>query len=98
MVFFSLLSPCYAHLYLENYNHLSEHGLNVILCCLSPTQIFVVMEKLKGDMLEMILNSPKGRLSERVTKFLISQVGGITVLSLCISGKQYHHSNGEGIL
>ena len=37
-------------------------------------QIYVVMEKLKGDMLEMILSSPKGRLSERVTKFLISQV------------------------
>lgn len=32
------------------------------------------MEKLRGDMLEMILSSPKGRLSERVTKFLISQV------------------------
>ncbi|BFZ11781.1 hypothetical protein BsWGS_14820 [Bradybaena similaris] len=36
--------------------------------------IFVVMEKLKGDMLEMILSSPKGRLSERITKFLISQI------------------------
>jgi len=33
------------------------------------------MEKQKGDMLEMILSSPRGRLSERVTKFLISQVG-----------------------
>ena len=32
------------------------------------------MEKLKGDMLEMILSSPKGRLTERVTKFLVSQV------------------------
>ena len=32
------------------------------------------MEKLKGDMLEMILSSPRGRLSERVTKFLVSQV------------------------
>lgn len=40
----------------------------------SLLQIFVVMEKLKGDMLEMILSSPKGRLTERVTKFLISQV------------------------
>ncbi|ESO09567.1 hypothetical protein HELRODRAFT_168571 [Helobdella robusta] len=37
-------------------------------------RIFVVMEKLKGDMLEMILSSPRGRLSERVTKFLISQI------------------------
>ncbi|XP_055879880.1 serine/threonine-protein kinase D1-like isoform X5 [Biomphalaria glabrata] len=37
-------------------------------------RIFVVMEKLKGDMLEMILSSPKGRLSERVSKFLVSQI------------------------
>ena len=37
-------------------------------------QIYVVMEKLQGDMLEMILSSPRGRLTERVTKFLISQV------------------------
>ena len=32
------------------------------------------MEKMRNDMLEMILNSQKGRLSERVTKFLIAQV------------------------
>ena len=37
-------------------------------------RIFVVMEKLKGDMLEMILSSEKGRLSERITKFLVTQV------------------------
>ena len=37
-------------------------------------QIFVVMQKMKGDMLEMILNSPKGRLSERQTKFIVHQV------------------------
>ncbi|XP_056021633.1 serine/threonine-protein kinase D1-like isoform X16 [Ostrea edulis] len=40
----------------------------------TPERIFVVMEKQKGDMLEMILSSLKGRLSERVTKFLISQI------------------------
>lgn len=40
----------------------------------TPERIFVVMEKQKGDMLEMILSSPKGRLSERITKFLISQI------------------------
>jgi len=40
----------------------------------TPEQIFVVMEKLKGDMLEMILNHEQGRLSERITKFLIYQV------------------------
>ncbi|EJD76622.1 CAMK/PKD protein kinase [Loa loa] len=37
-------------------------------------RIFVVMEKLRGDMLEMILCSEKGRLSERVTQFLIYQI------------------------
>lgn len=40
----------------------------------TPERIFVVMEKLKGDMLEMILSHDKGRLTERVTKFLITQV------------------------
>ncbi|XKL69676.1 hypothetical protein PGB90_007445 [Kerria lacca] len=37
-------------------------------------RIFVVMEKLKGDMLEMILSSERGRLPERITKFLITQI------------------------
>uniref|UniRef100_A0A0N5BBM5 Protein kinase domain-containing protein n=1 Tax=Strongyloides papillosus TaxID=174720 RepID=A0A0N5BBM5_STREA len=37
-------------------------------------RIFVVMEKLKGDMLEMILSSEKGRLNERCTQFLIHQI------------------------
>uniref|UniRef100_A0A8C5B266 protein kinase C n=1 Tax=Gadus morhua TaxID=8049 RepID=A0A8C5B266_GADMO len=36
--------------------------------------IFVVMEKLHGDMLEMILSSEKGRLPERNTRFLVTQV------------------------
>ncbi|VDD88317.1 unnamed protein product [Enterobius vermicularis] len=40
----------------------------------TPDRIFVVMEKLKGDMLEMILTSEKGRLSERIAEFLIFQV------------------------
>ncbi|XP_054154331.1 serine/threonine-protein kinase D1-like isoform X2 [Oppia nitens] len=40
----------------------------------TPERIFVVMEKLKGDMLEMILKSTEGKLSERVTKFLICQI------------------------
>jgi len=40
-------------------------------------QMYVVMEKLQGDMLEMILSSQKGRLSERVAKFLISQVNAL---------------------
>lgn len=37
-------------------------------------RIFVVMEKLHGDMLEMILSSEKQRLTERCTKCLIYQV------------------------
>ena len=32
------------------------------------------MEKMNGDMLEMILKSPNSKLSERVTKFMIYQV------------------------
>ncbi|XP_076800670.1 serine/threonine-protein kinase D3-like [Clavelina lepadiformis] len=40
----------------------------------TPEQVFVVMEKLRGDMLEMILSSERGRLPERITKFLISQI------------------------
>ncbi|XP_078676043.1 serine/threonine-protein kinase D1-like isoform X6 [Branchiostoma floridae x Branchiostoma belcheri] len=40
----------------------------------TPERVFVVMEKLKGDMLEMILSSQKGRLNERVTKFLVTQI------------------------
>ncbi|XP_071447590.1 serine/threonine-protein kinase D3 [Hetaerina americana] len=40
----------------------------------TPERIFVVMEKLRGDMLEMILSSERGRLSERITKFLVTQI------------------------
>ncbi|XP_026117868.1 serine/threonine-protein kinase D3-like [Carassius auratus] len=35
---------------------------------------FVVMEKLHGDMLEMILSHENGRLTERTTRFLVTQV------------------------
>ena len=37
-------------------------------------RIFVVMQKLHGDMLEMILSSEKQRLTERCTRSLIYQV------------------------
>nr|CAD7452689.1 unnamed protein product [Timema tahoe] len=37
-------------------------------------RIFVVMEKLKGDMLEMILSSERGRLSERITNVTQSKL------------------------
>lgn len=40
----------------------------------TPERVFVVMEKMKSDMLELILSSPKGRLDERFTKFLITQI------------------------
>ncbi|XP_043929401.1 serine/threonine-protein kinase D1 [Protopterus annectens] len=48
----------------------------VNLECMFETseRVFVVMEKLHGDMLEMILSSEKGRLPERLTKFLITQI------------------------
>ncbi|XP_053199492.1 serine/threonine-protein kinase D3-like [Scomber japonicus] len=36
--------------------------------------VFVVMEKLHGDMLEMILSSERGRLPERITRFLVMQI------------------------
>ncbi|XP_028840800.1 protein kinase D4 isoform X2 [Denticeps clupeoides] len=36
--------------------------------------VFVVMEKLHGDMLEMILSNENGRLPERNTRFLVTQI------------------------
>ena len=57
---------------LQNLSHMGVVNLERMFE--TPERIFVVMEKLKGDMLEMILSSEKGRLSERVTKFLITQI------------------------
>lgn len=37
-------------------------------------KIFVVMEKMNGDMLEMILSQATGRLDERSTRFLLMQI------------------------
>lgn len=56
-----------------------EHPSVVNLDCMFETteRIFVVMEKLRGDMLEMILSSERRRLSERITKFLITQVSNV---------------------
>ncbi|KRZ24040.1 Serine/threonine-protein kinase dkf-2, partial [Trichinella pseudospiralis] len=56
----------------------------------TPERIYVVMEKLKGDMLEMILNSQKGRLNERITKFLITQVINF-VYDTILAALQYLH-------
>lgn len=57
---------------LQNFSH--PGVVNLERMFETPERIFVVMEKLKGDMLEMILSHDKGRLNERVTKFLITQV------------------------
>ncbi|XP_065342030.1 serine/threonine-protein kinase D3 isoform X2 [Cloeon dipterum] len=57
---------------LQDIAHLGIVNLERTFEC--PERIFVVMEKLRGDMLEMILSSEKGRLSERITKFLITQI------------------------
>uniref|UniRef100_A0A8C4NI68 Serine/threonine-protein kinase n=1 Tax=Eptatretus burgeri TaxID=7764 RepID=A0A8C4NI68_EPTBU len=40
----------------------------------TPERVFVVMEKLHGDMLEMILSSENSRLPERITRFLVTQI------------------------
>ena len=40
----------------------------------NPTHVYVVMEKLNGDMLELILNSEEGRLNEKLAKFLVYQI------------------------
>uniref|UniRef100_A0A3B4Y832 Protein kinase D1 n=1 Tax=Seriola lalandi dorsalis TaxID=1841481 RepID=A0A3B4Y832_SERLL len=55
---------------------LLHHPGVVNLDCMfeTPERVFVVMEKLHGDMLEMILSSEKGRLPERITKFLVTQI------------------------
>lgn len=50
----------------------------------TPERVFVVMEKLHGDMLEMILSSEKSRLPERITKFMVTQVSSYF---LCIERK-----------
>ncbi|CAJ0922215.1 unnamed protein product, partial [Mesorhabditis belari] len=48
-------------------------------------KIFVVMEKMNGDMLEMILSQAVGRLDERVTRFLSLQI---------LSALRYLHAKG----
>ncbi|XP_022249184.1 serine/threonine-protein kinase D1-like isoform X1 [Limulus polyphemus] len=57
---------------LQNINHPGVVTLEKMVE--TSSRIFVIMEKLRGDMLEMILSSEKRRLSERITKFLIYQI------------------------
>ncbi|XP_069065153.1 serine/threonine-protein kinase D1 isoform X1 [Pleurodeles waltl] len=57
---------------LQNLHHRGVVNLE----CMFETmeRVFVVMEKLHGDMLEMILSSERGRLPERITTFLVTQI------------------------
>lgn len=68
--FFLILCPAF-----KIFQSLRHLGIVNLECMFeTPEKVFVVMEKLHGDMLEMILSSEKGRLPERLTKFLITQV------------------------
>lgn len=69
-IFFLILCPTF-----DIFQSLRHLGIVNLECMFeTPEKVFVVMEKLHGDMLEMILSSEKGRLPERLTKFLITQV------------------------
>ncbi|ESN93786.1 hypothetical protein HELRODRAFT_115447 [Helobdella robusta] len=57
---------------LQNIDH--PGVVNVEFVHESADKIYVVMEKLKGDMLEMILSSANSRLNERMTKFFVYQI------------------------
>ncbi|XP_056156078.1 protein kinase D4 [Lampris incognitus] len=55
--------------------NLSHPGVVLVEAMFETVQhIFVVMEKLHGDMLELILSNEKGRLPERNTRFLVMQI------------------------
>ncbi|CAB1444934.1 unnamed protein product [Pleuronectes platessa] len=55
--------------------NLQHRGIVNLECMFeTPERVFVVMEKLHGDMLEMILSSERSRLPERLTKFLVTQI------------------------
>ncbi|XP_069374387.1 protein kinase D4 [Paralichthys olivaceus] len=55
--------------------NLSHNGVVLLEGMFETVQhVFVVMEKLHGDMLEMILSNEKGRLPERNTRFLVIQI------------------------
>ncbi|KAG7465249.1 hypothetical protein MATL_G00174380 [Megalops atlanticus] len=55
--------------------NLSHPGVVLLEGMLETSEhVFVIMEKLHGDMLEMIMSSEKGRLPERNTRFLVTQI------------------------
>lgn len=68
----AIFCPKFSNRILQNLHHPGVVNLECMFE--TPERVFVVMEKLHGDMLEMILSSEKGRLPERITKFLVSQV------------------------
>ena len=49
--------------------------------------MYIITERMATDMLEMIMNHPNGRLSERITKFLIYQVISFVDMANIISSK-----------
>ncbi|XP_072887349.1 serine/threonine-protein kinase D3-like [Hemitrygon akajei] len=57
---------------LQNLQHPGVVALDAVFE--DPERIFVVMEKLRGDMLELILSSENSRLPERLTRFLTIQI------------------------
>uniref|UniRef100_A0A665X0W5 protein kinase C n=1 Tax=Echeneis naucrates TaxID=173247 RepID=A0A665X0W5_ECHNA len=57
---------------LQNLSHLGVVQLEGMFETIE--HLFVIMEKLHGDMLEMIMSSEKGRLPERNTRFLVTQI------------------------
>jgi len=59
-------------LILQNVKHSGVVRLEKMLE--TPDRIFLVMEKLEGDMLELILSCENGRLAERKSRFLNFQV------------------------
>lgn len=66
---------CWSYPYPATLQNLHHPGIVNLECMFeTPERVFVVMEKLHGDMLEMILSSEKSRLPERITKFMVTQV------------------------
>lgn len=64
--------------------HLSHPGIVTLEQMFeTPEKIYVVMEKMHGDMLELILSSPESKLSEQQTKFFVYQI---------LTALQYLHS------
>lgn len=61
---------------------LSHHGVVLLEGMFETVEhIFVVMEKLHGDMLEMIMSSEIGRLPERNSRFLVTQARSFKYLN-----------------